>query len=533
MTTPTARAALLASAAMLLAGPALAASDEAITVGLSSEVTSMDPHFHNLTPNNQIARHIFDALINQDANQGLIPGLATEWGPTDDPTVWEFKLREGVTFHDGSPFTADDVVCTFQRAPDVPNSPSSFGTYIKGKTVEKIDDFTVQIKTAEPYPLMANDVSTVPIISDEKGCSATTEEFNQGVATFGTGPWAFVSYTPGEAIVMKRAENHWGEPAPFAEVTFNPIKSDPARVAALLAGDVDMINNVPTTDLATIKGNDDLTVFEGVSNRVIYLHMDQFREDSPHITAKDGSPIKNPLLDVRVRKAISHAISRELIKDRVMEGQSIVAGQLLPEGFFGVSDKLEPDAYDTDLAKSLLAEAGYEDGFKITIHGPNDRYINDAKIVEAIAQMLTRVGIEAGVETMPRSVYFKRASAGGEGGLPEFSLILVGWGAGSGEASSPLRSLIATHDKDKGMGASNRGRHSDPAVDELINQALRTVDNAEREALLAEATEKAIGENYAIIPIHYQVNAWAARKGIAYTPRTDEYTLMQGASATN
>ncbi|MEO1532443.1 MAG: ABC transporter substrate-binding protein, partial [Pseudomonadota bacterium] len=284
MTTPTARAALLASAAMLLAGPALAASDEAITVGLSSEVTSMDPHFHNLTPNNQIARHIFDALINQDANQGLIPGLATEWGPTDDPTVWEFKLREGVTFHDGSPFTADDVVCTFQRAPDVPNSPSSFGTYIKGKTVEKIDDFTVQIKTAEPYPLMANDVSTVPIISDEKGCSATTEEFNAGTATFGTGPWAFVSYTPGEAIVMKRAENHWGEPAPFAEVTFNPIKSDPARVAALLAGDVDMINNVPTTDLATIKGNDDLTVFEGVSNRVIYLHMDQFREDSPHIT---------------------------------------------------------------------------------------------------------------------------------------------------------------------------------------------------------------------------------------------------------
>lgn len=246
MTTPTARAALLASAAMLLAGPALAASDEAITVGLSSEVTSMDPHFHNLTPNNQIARHIFDALINQDANQGLIPGLATEWGPTDDPTVWEFKLREGVTFHDGSPFTADDVVCTFQRAPDVPNSPSSFGTYIKGKTVEKIDDFTVQIKTAEPYPLMANDVSTVPIISDEKGCSATTEEFNAGTATFGTGPWAFVSYTPGEAIVMKRAENHWGEPAPFAEVTFNPIKSDPARVAALLAGDVDMINNVPT-----------------------------------------------------------------------------------------------------------------------------------------------------------------------------------------------------------------------------------------------------------------------------------------------
>ncbi|MEM7497158.1 MAG: ABC transporter substrate-binding protein [Pseudomonadota bacterium] len=534
MTKLTLRASLLASAALLLTGPTLAASDDEIIVGLSSEVTSMDPHFHNLTPNNQIAAHIFDGLINQDENQGLIPGLATEWGPTDDPKIWEFKLREGVTFHDGSPFTADDVVCTFERAPDVPNSPSSFGTYIKGKTVEKVDDFTVRIKTAAPYPLMANDISTVNIISDEKGCDATTEEFNSGAAAYGTGPWKFVSYTPGEAIVMARAENYWGDDkAPFAKLTFKPIKSDPARVAALLAGDVDMINNVPTTDLATIRANEDLTVFEGVSNRVIYLHMDQFREDSPHITAKDGSPIKNPLLDVRVRKAISHAISRELIKDRVMEGQSIVAGQLLPEGFFGVSKNLEPDAYDTDLATSLLAEAGYEDGFKITIHGPNDRYVNDAKIVEAIAQMLTRVGIEASVETMPRSVYFKRASAGGDGGLPEFSLILVGWGAGSGEASSPLRSLIATHDKDKGMGASNRGRHSDPEVDKLIDQALQTVDNAEREALLAEATEKAIGEYYAIIPIHYQVNAWAARKGIEYTPRTDEYTLMQGARATN
>jgi peptide/nickel transport system substrate-binding protein len=213
-----------------------------------------------------------------------------------------------------------------------------------------------------------------------------------------------------------------------------------------------------------------------------------------------------------------------------MEGQSIVAGQLLPEGFFGVSETLEPDPYDPERAKELLAEAGYPDGFRLTIHGPNDRYINDAKIVEAVAQMLTRVGIETSVETMPRSVYFKRASSGADG-LPEFSLILVGWGAGSGEASSPLRSLIATHDPEKGMGASNRGRHSDPKVDALIDEALQTVDTEKRRQLLARATEIAIGENYAIIPIHYQVNAWAARDGIEYTPRTDEYTLMQGARA--
>ncbi|MEO0819124.1 MAG: ABC transporter substrate-binding protein [Pseudomonadota bacterium] len=504
-------------------------SDETITVGLSSEVTSMDPHFHNLTPNNQIARHIFDGLINQDEKQGLIPGLAVSWEAIDDLT-WEFKLREGVTFHDGSAFDADDVVCTFERAPDVPNSPSSFGTYTKGKTVEKVDDFTVHIKTTAPYPLMANDVSTIAIISNETGCTGSTEDYNSGKAAHGTGPWKFVDYEPGDRILMDRNDDYWGEKPYFAGVTFKPIKSGPARVAALLAGDVDMINDVPTTDLAQVKANEDFQVSEGVSNRVIYLHVDQFREDSPFVTAKDGSAIKSPLLDVRVRKAMSHAISRTLIKDRVMEGQSIEAGQLLPEGFFGVSPNLEPDAYDPDLAKSLLAEAGVPDGFKLTIHGPNDRYINDAKIAEAIAQMFTRVGIETAVETMPRSVYFKRASAGAEGGLPEFSLVLVGWGAGSGEASSPLRSLIATHDKDKGMGSSNRGRHSDPEIDKLIDQALRTVDDAERQSLLALATEKAIGENYAIIPIHYQVNAWAARKGITYKARTDEYTLMQYAS---
>jgi len=264
-----------------------------------------------------------------------------------------------------------------------------------------------------------------------------------------------------------------------------------------------------------------------VSNRVIYLHMDQFREDSPFVQGNDGSDIKNPLMDQRVRQAISKAINRDAIVERVMEGVAIPAGQLLPEGFFGVSDKLEPVAYDPEGAKALLAEAGYPDGFQLTIHGPNDRYINDAKIAEAIGQMLTRVGIKTAVETMPRSVYFGRASRGSPDGLPEFSFILVGWGAGSGEASSPLKSLIHTFDKDKGFGSSNRGRHSSAEIDALIEEALRTVDDEKRQDLLAEATEKAI-ENVAIIPTHFQVNTWAAKKGLKYIPRTDEYTLAMG-----
>lgn len=513
----------IAVATAMLATPVLA---EELTIGLASEPTAMDPYFHNLGPNNAITRHIFDRLILQDENQSLTPGLATEWKPIDDLT-WEFKLRQGVKYHDGSDFNADDVICSWERAPNVPNSPSSFGTYTKGKTVEKIDDYTVHFKTAAPFPLMGNDVSNVAIVSSETGCNAATEDYNNGPASIGTGPFKFVSYSPGDSIVLERNDDYWGEKAAWTKVTMKPIKSGPSRVAALLAGDVDMIEGVPTTDIATLAANDELALSQGVSNRVIYLHLDHDRADSPFVKANGGGSIDNPLRKHEVRMAISKAINRDAIVDRVMEGVAIKAGQLLPEGFFGVSDKLEPVEYDPDGAKELLAAAGVPDGFELTIHGPNDRYINDAKIAEAIGQMMTRIGIKTQVETMPRSVYFKRASRGGPDETPEFSFILVGWGAGSGEASSPIKSLIGTHTPDKGWGASNRGRYSNPAVDALLEKALATVEDATRQDLLAEATEIAINDG-AIIPLHYQVNTWAAKKGLKYMARTDEATLAIG-----
>lgn len=514
---------LMAGAAVLACMGATQA--EELTIGLASEPTAMDPHFHNLGPNNAIAFHIFGRLVGQDAKQSLVPGLATSWKPIDKLT-WEFKLREGVKFHDGSDFNADDVVCSFTRAPDVPNSPSSFATYTKGKNVSKVDDLTVHIKTEAPYPLMANDVSTLPIISNDH-CGATTEQFNAGTATIGTGPFKFSEYVPADRIVMTRNDDYWGDKTIWEKVTFKPIKSGPARVAALLAGDVDMIASVPTIDIPNLKANDKLALSQGVSNRVIYLHLDHDRDASPFVKAKGGGDIKNPLKDLRVRQAISKAINRPAIVERVMEGVAIEAGQLLPEGFFGVSPNLKPVAYDPDGAKALMAEAGFADGFELTIHGPNDRYINDAKIAEAIGQMTSRIGIKTSVETMPRSVYFGRASKGGPNNTPEFSFILVGWGAGSGEASSPLKSLIHTHDKDKGFGSSNRGRYSNPEVDAMIEDALSTVDDEKRQDLLAKATEMAINDA-AIIPLHYQVNTWAAKKGLTYKARTDEYTLAVG-----
>jgi peptide/nickel transport system substrate-binding protein len=516
-------ASLLLAAGLSL--PAIAGA-KPLTIGLASEPTAMDPHFHNLSPNNSLLSHIHEPLVRQDHSQELIPGLAESWKAIDD-TTWEFKLRQGVTFHDGTPFTADDVVFTFERAPDVEGSPSSFGTYTKGKTVKKVDDHTVHITTPAPYPLMPNDVSTVMIISKKHGMGAKTEDYNSGKASIGTGPFKFKEYVPGDRIVMERNESYWGEKPMWTVVTFKPIKSGPSRVAALLAGDVDLIEQTPTVDLERLKKEPGVALSDGISNRVIYLHLDHARDDSPFVKAKDGSAIKNPLKDLRVRRAISKAINRDLIVERVMEGVAIKAGQLLPEGFFGVSKNLEPEAYDPEGAKKLLAEAGFPDGFKLTIHGPNDRYINDAKIAEAVGQMLSRIGVPTEVVTMPRSVYFKRASRGGPDGTPEFSFILVGWGSGTGEASSPLKSLLMTHNPDKGFGASNRGRYSNPEVDRLTEEALAMVDDAKREAGLAKATEVAIND-LGIIPLHYQVNVWAARKGLKYRARTDERTVATG-----
>ncbi len=507
------------AAAALVAGGAGAAE---LRVGLTAEPTSIDPHYHNLTPNNGLSRNVFDGLINPDDKQRLQPGLAVSWKPLDD-TTWEFKLRQGVRFHDGSPFTADDVLFTAERAANVPNSPSSFGTYLKGKSFKKIDDFTIQVSTERPYPLMPNDLAQINIVSKKAAMGATTEDYNSGKAAIGTGPFKFVEWVPGDRLVLERNDDYWGKKPEWSKVVIKPIRSGPARVAALLAGDVDFIDSVPTTDIARLKGEPKVALSQGVSNRVIYLHLDHFRDDSPYVKAVGGGSIKNPLRDVRVRKAISKAINRPVIVERVMEGVAIQAGQLLPEGFFAISPNLKPEAYDPAAAKQLLADAGVGDGFELTIHGPNDRYINDAKIAEAIAQMLSRIGIKMAVETMPKSVYFKRASRGAPDGSPEFSFVLVGWGAGTGEPSSPLKSLVHTYDKARGFGASNRGRYSNPKIDKMIEDALATVDDDKRSKLLQTATEMAI-DDLAIIPLHYQVNTWAARKGIKYKARTDEQT---------
>jgi peptide/nickel transport system substrate-binding protein len=501
--------------------PVLTSAAE-LKIGLKSEPSSMDPHYHNLAPNNMMARWVFDPLVKQDHSQNLKPGLATSWKPVDDHT-WEFRLRKGVKFHDGSPFSAQDVQFTLERGPKVPNSPSSFARYINHiKKITIVDPYTIRFATADPFPLMPTYLSTFCIISKKHGTDMATLDYNTGKAMVGTGPYRFVEWVPGECIVYQASENYWGGKEPWDTVIVKPISNASARLTALLAGDVDMIDFVPAADINNLKNNKAFTMSQTVSNRIIYLHIDSERNVSPFVVDKDNNPMtQNPLKDVRVRRAISKAINRPGIVEKIMGGNAIAAGQLLPDGFFAVSPNLKPETYDPNGAKKLLAQAGWGNGFGLTIHGPNNRYINDAKICQAIAQMLTRVGINTKVDTMPKNVFFARASK------LEFSFMLLGWGSGTGEPSSPLGALLHTYDKEKSFGGTNRGRFSNKDLDATLEDALRTVDRAKHKDLLIKATEIAI-DNLGIIPLHYQVNIWAMRQGLSYIARTDGYTMATG-----
>ncbi len=510
------RKTLLAALAALLSLPAAA---QELSIALSTPVTSLDPHFHNLSPNNGMSKHFFDPLVKQDEQQHLKPGLAESWRALDD-TTWEFKLRKGVKFHDGTDFTADDVLATFKRVPTVPNSPSSLAIYTRPiKEAVAVDKHTLRLKTERPYPLLPNDLSGIQILSRKVAETARTEDFNSGKAMNGTGPYKFVEYVSGDRVVMAVNDKYWGPKPAFAKVRYRMISNSAARVAALLAGDVRMIEGVPTADIEKLSKDARVTLASAVSNRVIYLHMDSGRErNSPFVTDREGRPLEaNPLRDPRVRKAISKMIDRNAIVSRVMEGQAKPAGQLLPETFFGTSKRLPPEKYDPEGAKKLLAEAGYPNGFGITLHAPNNRYINDERVAQAVAQYLTRGGIVTKIDAMPSAVFFSR------GTKLEFSLLLAGWGAETGETSSPLRSLLASFDAAAGMGTANRGRFSDAGMDALLSTALTTIDDTKRGILLAAAAEKAIGELQGLVPLHYEVSTWAMRKGIQYRARADQY----------
>ena len=506
-------AATLAASAFTV--PVLAAD---LVVGLSADVTAIDPHYHNLTPNNAVAAHLFDYLVLRSEKSQPIPGLATEWKAIE-PTVWEFKLRRGVKFSDGSEFTAADVVASIDRVPKVPNSPSPFTAYTKQiAKIDVVDPYTIRFRTVSPYPLMPTDLTQIAIVS--KGAAgASTEEFNSGKAAIGTGPYKLVRYAKGDRIELVRNDTWWGGRTPWEKVTLRLVTNDAARVAALLSGDVQAIENVPTADVARLKGDKRLAIYRQVSDRLMYVHLDSDRASTPFVTAKDGKPLdRNPLKDANVRKALSIAVNRPLVVERVMENEAVPAVQLVPDFLFGATKNLKVEKYDPEGARKLLAQAGYPDGFALTLHATNNRYVNDAKIAQALAQMWTRIGVKTDVVAMPSATFFPQATD------LKFSVLLVGWSTGTGESSSSLKALLMTFNRDRGYGTANRGRYSNGKVDALTEDALATVDDTKREAYLQRAAEIAVGDT-GIIPLHFQVSLWATRDGIAYVPRVDEQTL--------
>lgn len=510
-------------AALVLAGAAFGAAPATandLAIGTAYEITTLDPHFANIGPNTMTAQHIFDALvIPERSSVRMKPGLAESWKTIDDLT-WEFRLRRGVKFHDGSEMTAEDVAYSFDRPATLTNSPSPFTLYTKLIT-EKIivDKYTIRFRTATPYALMISAVSNIFILSKKAATGLTTEDFNAGRGLIGTGPFRFVRYQRGDRVELARNEQYWGEKPVWDKLTLRMLTTPAARVAALLSGDVNAIEGVPPADLAQLKANKDISLFSIVSNRLIYLQVDSSREQSPFVTDRAGKPMPvNPLRDMRVRKAMSKAINRQAIVERVMEGNAVAAGQFLPEGAFGTSPNLKVEAHDPEGAKKLLAAAGYAEGFGLTIHGPNNRYVNDEKILQTVAQMWSRIGIQTRVEAMPSAVYFGRQSK------REFSIGMSGWGGGTGDAGNYLRPILVTWDGQKGLGTSNNGRYSNPRLDALVEQGFTTLAAPQQEKLWQQATEIGIGE-VGMIPLHHQVNVWATRKGIAYHPRTDERTL--------
>ncbi len=509
---------LVGALAALILASTLPVAAQSLRLGLSSPISSIDPHFQNLVPNIGVSQHIFDQLMVMDADGRLTPGLAESLTQIDD-TTWEAKLRRGVVFHDGSPFTAEDVVWSIERPATVVRSPAPFTIYTRAiAEMRVIDSHTVRFVTRGLYPLLAADLAQVFIMSKRAAQTATTEDLNRGTGAVGTGPYRFVRYAPDDRVELVRFDQHWrGRPA-WERVTLRFMANDATRLAALLANDVDGIDQIGTADVSTVMANQNLVFQQKPSFRIIYFFVDQGRDTTPFVTAKDGSPLnRNPLRDVRVRQAISMAISRDAIRDRIMEGLSAPSSQfILPVQLDG--ETLEQTAFDVAAARRLLTEAGYPDGFGMTIHGPNNRFVNDSKIVEAVAQMLTRIGIAARVDTMPMGSYATRGARG------EFSFGLIGWGAQTGDVSTTLRSIIACENRERGMGPFNWSRYCNARVDELTGQALATADMRRRNALLREAAKLAASEG-AIIPIHFQSTTWAARRGIAIEGRSDERTL--------
>ncbi len=507
----------------LLAMGAVPTLAQDLTIGRSSEQSSIDPQFSRTGNNQMTANMIFGQLVEFDQNLQVSPGLAESWTNTD-PLTWDITLRDGVTFHDGSPLTVEDVIFSLERADEVPNSPAPFTDQVSAiDKMEKTGDRTLKITTKAPAPTLMEDIGRVFIVKQAAVEGKTSEDFADGGAAIGTGPYKYVSWTPGETLRVAAYDGYWGDKPEFKDVEIRFIANDAARVAALLSGAVDVIDAVPATDVPKIEGSSGFRIDTADSGRLIYLGLSMRDETAPPgVTDPAGQPLStNPFRDERVRKAVSLMIDRQLIIDRILGGAGVPAGQLVPAALGGHAADLPADQPDPAKAKELLTEAGYPEGFGLTVASSNDRFPGDADLAQALGQMLTRGGLKVnGVEVYPYNVYSKAATAGTYGAFV-FSL-----GSSTPSSAPNLQSLLHSYDKEAGKGAFNRVRFSDPEFDKALDAAQEEFDEPARLAALQDVTKMVFAET-PIVPLYWQKLYWGTRDGLTVKGGLNEYTLPQ------
>ena len=512
-----------AAVALGLAAMAASASAQTLTMGVRGGPESLDPHYSALGVHAEAAKHIFDTLVWSGDDLQIEPGLATEWRPVDEDT-WEFKLRQGVKFHDGSDFDAEDVKFSIERIPVV-SGPTTTTIYVRRvKEVEIVDPHTMLIHTDGPAATLPYDFVRLFIVSSDAAKDFSTPEtaaegFNSGKAAIGTGPYKFVSWEPKGDLVLTRYDDYWRGKGPWETVIRKEIPNDSSRLAALKAGQVDVINYVSSIDYLALQRDPSVETIIGDSVYIMNLQLDQ-REETPKVRAKDGSALpQNPLRDLRVRQAIDHAIDRETMVGIVLEGLGKPANQMMPPGFFGSNDSIPMPEHDPAKAKALLAEAGYPDGFEIDLYCTSDRLPGDGAICQGLGQMFSQVGIKTNVNAISRTVYFPAQAR------LEYSVFMNGWGTLTGEASYTLGALGHSNAPDLKLGAFNRIQYENEKVDGLLQAAATELDAPKRRALYEEAMALIMADK-AYIPIVQLQTVWAAQAGkLNLKPRYDEDTL--------
>ena len=514
---------LMGALALGLAG--VPASAKTFRYAFQGDLNALDPYTLNESFTLGALGNVYEGLTKRDKDLKIIPGLAESWEIVD-PLRWRFRLRKGVKFHNGEDFTADDVVFSTERM----HSPGSQIPTRAPRDMKavKVDDYTVDFVLTSPNPILNYEWDTWYMMSkkwaEANGATQAQAASATSLSPFalksnGTGPFIIVSHEPGVKTVYKPNPNWWGKVEHnLDEVIFQTIKSDATRVAALLSGDIDMMDPVPVQDIERVKASPNVTALIGPELRTIFLNMDSFRDELLYSNIKG----KNPFKDARVRKAFYQAIDMEAIHTKIMRGMSVNSAILISPLLFARAGEFKRWPYDVAAAKKLLTEAGYPSGFEVEMDCPNDRYVNDEGICQAVAQMLARIDVKVKLNAMPKAKYFQKA---GPTDKYDSSFNLLGWTPGSLDSWNVIENIIGCRDANGKGGTFNFGGYCNPRITELNKLILVEADTKKRDDMIAEAF-RICHEEAGIIPLHQQSLIWGVSKKLQIVQRADNQILF-------